>query len=67
MLVDELKDRNKLKTISFRIDNVLVDEFRDKCKKHNIKQVDIIVRAMRKALEEIDKLEKEKIKKLMIL
>lgn len=57
MLVDKLDKRRELKTASFKVDKLLLDEFRDKCRKHKIKQVDIITKAMKKAIEEIDQLE----------
>ena len=59
MLIDNNKIDRELKTASFKIDRELFDNFRQKCKQHRIKQVSIIVNAMKKALEEIEQLEKE--------
>jgi len=47
-----------LKTISFRADEMLVNEFKKMCKKHQVKQITVIENAMKKAIEEMKQMEK---------
>lgn len=55
MLIENSHKRT-LKTISFRADSEVVQEFKSLCKTHKIKQVVIIENAMRKAILEIKQL-----------
>jgi len=51
-------DRKRvLKTISFRADEEIVNEFKALCKKHKIKQITVIENAMKKAIQEIKEME----------
>jgi len=59
MLLTE-QDKTVYKTITFRLDEELIREFRELCKKHDKKQVLIIENAMKKAIEELKGLENEK-------
>ena len=51
MLTDTImKD---LKVITFKLDKNVIKEFREMCKKHRVKQVSVIEKAMIKAIEEL--------------
>ena len=52
--------RVELKTVTFRLNPVVIEKFRTMCKRHNIKQVAVIERAMLKAIEELEAKENEK-------
>jgi len=54
------QDKTTYKTITFRLDEELIKEFRELCKAHDYKQVSIIENAMKKAIEELKGLENEK-------
>lgn len=58
MLIEQEKKKLK-RTATFRIDSDLLDEFRKLCKKHELKQISIIENAMKKAILEIKKMEKD--------
>ena len=49
-----------LKTITFRLDPFVIEKFREMCKKHKIKQVAVIEKAMLKAIEELEERENAK-------
>jgi len=51
--------KTTLKTITFRMDEKIINDFRELCKKYDYKQVAIIENAMKKAIEELKKMEKE--------
>lgn len=57
MLVDSTSKKRVLTTISFRADEQIVKEFKQLCKKHNVKQISIIENAMKKAIEEMKEME----------
>ena len=52
MLTDIKK--KELKPITFKIDPIVTNRFRELCKKHKIKQVAVIENAMLKAIEELE-------------
>lgn len=54
------QEKRAYKTITFRLDEELIKEFRELCKAHDYKQVLIIETAMKKAIEELKGLENEK-------
>jgi len=54
------RDKTTYKTITFRLDEKLIKEFRKLCKAHDYKQVSIIENAMKKAIEELKGLDSEK-------
>lgn len=58
MLINEPKKR-LLKTISFRADNEIVEEFKALCKTNKVKQITVIENAMIKAIEEMKAMEKK--------
>jgi hypothetical protein len=49
-----------LKTITFRLNPSVIKKFREMCKKHKIKQVAVIEKAMLKAIEELEERENAK-------
>ena len=57
MLIQQQK-KATYKTITFRLEDELIEEFRKLCKKHDLKQVLIIENAMKKAILEIKEMEK---------
>jgi len=57
---DNRKKENNLKTITFRLEHDLIDNFKTLCKKHKIKQATVIRNALRLAIEEMEKIENEK-------
>ena len=60
MLIGSPKSNKRiLKTISFRADKEIVNEFKIMCKKHNVKQITVIENAMIKAIEEMREMEKK--------
>ena len=59
MLIEQKTNKRKVKVTSFRIDEEIVNEFKELCKKHSIKQVTVIENAMKKAIEEIKRMEVE--------
>lgn len=54
------QDKTTYKTITFRLNEELIKEFRALCKAHDYKQVAIIENAMKRAIEELKGLENEK-------
>lgn len=58
MLINEPKKR-LLKTISFRADSEIVEEFKALCKTNKVKQITVIENAMIKAIEEMKAMEKK--------
>ncbi|MCK5855833.1 MAG: hypothetical protein KAG56_11485 [Sulfurovaceae bacterium] len=54
MLTEINKEPSFLKTISFRIDNELVDAFRMLCKEHKVKQSTVIKNALKQAIAEME-------------
>jgi len=58
MLIEQPKKAIS-KTVTFRIGNDLLAEFRELCKKNDLKQVTIIENAMKKAILEMKELEKD--------
>jgi uncharacterized protein (DUF4415 family) len=51
LLRGSFKASNK-KQVVYRLDGKVVDEFRETCKKYNLKQVSIIENAMREIIKE---------------
>jgi len=58
LISQDENDKRVLKTISFRADKKIVEEFKALCKKHKIKQITVIENAMKKAIQELKDLEK---------
>jgi hypothetical protein len=58
MLIEQKKKIN-YKTITFRLDKELINEFRKLCKEADLKQVTIIENAMKKAILEIKELKEQ--------
>jgi len=58
LISQDEKDKRVLKTISFRADEKIVDEFKALCKKHKVKQITVIENAMKKAIQELKEMEK---------
>ena len=54
------QEKKTYKTITFRLNEELIKEFRERCKANDYKQVLIIETAMKKAIEELKGLENEK-------
>lgn len=48
------------KAITFRVDEQLLKQFKELCKRHNVKQVSVIENALKKAVQELKDLENEK-------
>ncbi len=57
LITEPINNKRVLKTISFRADEKVVNEFKILCKEYGIKQVLIIENAMKKAIEEIKEME----------
>ncbi len=55
MLIEQ-KKKVELTALSFRIEKVIVDEFKILCKKYNVSQTTVIRNAMKKAIEEMNEL-----------
>jgi len=52
-MIKNIVKKKDLKTITYKLNPNLISEFREICKKHNIKQVAIIENAMKSAIKEL--------------
>jgi len=59
-LIDSKQDKKVLKSITFKLDEELVDRFRSLTKELKLKQGSIIKNAIEKAIEEMEELKNEK-------
>lgn len=59
-LIDSKQDKKVLKSITFKLDEELVDRFRSLTKELKLKQGSIIENAIEKAIEEMEELKNEK-------
>jgi len=59
MLIEQRKKTPK-KSVSFRFDPTLLEEFKTLCKKNDLVQVQILENAMRKAINEMKEIDNDK-------